>query len=161
MNEWKSSLVQAGGTWNSRVSLWSFINDDGSVEQQAVSASPLEKEEAPVTSQSISDISVFRNTRETVKNETAYTDSRGLACIYYPAYREYECISAVLTTLSPHKKPPPNIVYAQKGKDIVFMQDITRKGPSSSFSYLWHVFDDRSMYRPDEQVSFEGYLFTN
>ncbi len=60
-----------------------------------------------------------------------------------------------------------NILIAKKGKDITFLPENSddnyyndgnwyKKGLYDS--YRWFVFDDRKMYRPNEEVSVKGYI---
>ena len=59
----------------------------------------------------------------------------------------------------PHPTTSSAAIIAQKGKDIVFMEGITSIIKGNSFTkLLWHIFDDRSMYRPTEDVKIKGYV---
>lgn len=50
------------------------------------------------------------------------------------------------------------LLVAQLGKDSVFIKNVSGNSDSSDSTLVWHVFDDRSMYRPSESVHIKGYL---
>lgn len=46
----------------------------------------------------------------------------------------------------------PHVIVAEKDNDVVFVNDVKTFVDAPENVILWHVFDDRHMYRPKETV---------
>jgi len=58
-----------------------------------------------------------------------------------------------------HNTNRTSLLVAKKGKDCAFLPDVwTFPTLPAEENLLWHVFDDRSMYRPKEEVHIKGYV---
>ncbi|KAL6044106.1 Alpha-2-Macroglobulin, variant 2 [Balamuthia mandrillaris] len=59
----------------------------------------------------------------------------------------------------PHNTTKAATLFVEKGKDCAFITGVsTFTSLSADTMLLWHVFDDRSMYRPKEEVHIKGYV---
>lgn len=66
---------------------------------------------------------------------------------------------AILPHLPKSKVLSPTTLFAQKGKDIVFLQNVSGISDlGTENKLLWHVFDDRSNYKPKEEIHVKGYV---
>lgn len=75
--------------------------------------------------------------------------------------------NGILRLALPDSQSGPNMLIARRGKDVAFLPENSdyywqdtgswyKKAESDSLR--WFVFDDRSMYRPKEEVAVKGYL---
>ena len=65
----------------------------------------------------------------------------------------------------PKKNSGSGVITAKKGAELAFLPETTSwwssqsnwKARPQTDSYAWHIFDDRGMYRPGEEVSIKGW----
>ncbi|HQU85426.1 MAG TPA: Ig-like domain-containing protein, partial [Pyrinomonadaceae bacterium] len=107
--------------------------------------------------ESIKEVQTVDESGETVEAETieeAQTNRTG----------ENGILRLSLPETSPTK---PSMLIAKRGKDVAFLPENTdyywQEGGTwvkqGNVDYLrWHIFDDRGMYRPKEEVAVKGYI---
>eukprot|EP01114_Cavostelium_apophysatum_P022326 TRINITY_DN803_c0_g1_i1.p1 TRINITY_DN803_c0_g1~~TRINITY_DN803_c0_g1_i1.p1 ORF type:complete len:3646 (-),score=1090.84 TRINITY_DN803_c0_g1_i1:14-10951(-) len=139
----KEMIIAAGARENRRLALTSSIQEDGSVEV-AEGKEEVASDVAPPKIAILDDVPLKR---AQILESPVLSNAEGCAFIG-PTDRMKK--GEVLAKDLP--------LIARFGRDVAFVKNIEFQGDSYEFKTIYHVFDDRKMYRPGEEVHIKGYL---
>ena len=73
------------------------------------------------------------------------------------ANTNHQGLCTIEQSLSESEHTPDNILIIEKDGDVCMLTNIYSYGFSTD-EYKWHVFNDRGLYKPKEEVHLKGYL---